>query len=273
MHLVLPSLVQSKCNSHTEDSQSHSIVTLNTPTGYTTNEEETDIDDGDATDTDSSSDEASSEPSDTYQYHHNGHNHNHKNNKSSDSDTESSSDWEPSISMASTYLPRKHKKSNPPKLELKTYNSIVAGNGGFGDNASKKNIELLESIDTIIFYPYCNLQSLLFSHLHPYIENDYKKIKDVNVVSEDEQEHNEDSMDWNDKTSVDKIKDLINNLLVSASLTIGIKEDELYLMFSSPSPSEIIEHLRFGKLSLLCDVHIGMLLQLIYIVYTIFNLK
>lgn len=248
IHLVLPSLLQSKCASHSEDSHSASIVTLNTP-----------IEDEDATDTDSSSDSGqSSEPSDTYQYHNNGNYI-----KATDTDTESSSDWEPSISMASTYLPRKHKKSNPPKLELRTYNSIAAGNGGIIDTQSQKNIELLESIDTIIFYPYCNLQSLLFSHLHPYIDNDYKQIKDVNVVSEDEDNNDnnsEDSMDWNDKECVNKIKNLINNLLVSASVTIGIKEDELYLMFSSPSPAEIIEHLRFGKLSLLCDVHIGMIM-------------
>ena len=253
MPLVLPQLVQSKCNIDREDSHSQSIVTLNTPTkGYNTNEDESDIDQ--ETDSSSSDNLSSSEPSDTFRQ-----TNRISDDDENDTDSSSSSDWEPSISMASTYLPRKNKKSNP-KLELKTYNSFIDG-----DKQNMEVINTINIIDNILFYPFRNLQSLLFSHLYPYIENDYKKIKNVNIINDDEDEHNHNNtsieddgecMNWNDNQSVQKISELIQNLLISASLTVGIREDELYLMFSSPSPQEIIEHLRFGQLSLLCDVHI-----------------
>ena len=70
------------------------------------------------------------------------------------------------------------------------------------------------------------------------------------------QMHNDTKMDWNDVDSVNRIKELIKKLLSSSNLSKGIKEEELYLMFSSPSPSEIIQQLRFGILDPLCDVHI-----------------
>eukprot|EP01084_Bolivina_argentea_P168023 291478_1 len=98
----------------------------------------------------------------------------------------------------------------------------------------------------------------------PYLPDDYKSIK-YNHIDNDEEDNeefydyeiiNDTSMNWNNKHSVTKIKQLMKHLLQIASTNIGIREDELYLMFATPSPESIIQHLRFGLLSDLCLVNI-----------------
>ena len=130
-----------------------------------------------------------------------------------------------------------------------------------------------------LFYPFTNLQSLLFSQIHPFTDIDYKKNKafghNQNETICFDTEHDV-KMDWNDIKSINKIRDFMQKILSSSSSNQGIKENDLYLMFSSPSPSEIIEQLRslytfiisvhcnrhrnmlfrFGILSSLCDVHL-----------------
>eukprot|EP01084_Bolivina_argentea_P083597 151362_1 len=247
VQLILPSLIQSKTTER-EDSHSESIVTLNTPTGYPSNEDTEPENESDHSQHSiSSRSSMSSSPSDTV----NTYRHHDFGSGDDTDDTSSSSDWEPSISLASTYLPRNNKKSNN-KLDLETYNSLLAT-----DHASQLKLKQLENINNILFYPYTNLQSVIFSNSYCYIESDYKKIKNVNLNETNDIDNDSiTDMNWNDTQSVNKIKDLLRNLLVSASLTIGIREEEIYLMFTSPSPQEIIEQLRFGILSILCDVHI-----------------
>eukprot|EP01084_Bolivina_argentea_P048606 89522_1 len=225
----LPHLPQSTTKDR-EYSETASIVTLNTPTGgYLTNEE-TDYDD----------DTSSSEVSDTYQKH-----------DYDDDSSSSSSDWEPSASMASTYLPRDQKKANN-KSHLKPYISIR-----MDDEDCVSKLNHINTINHILFYPHSNLQSLLFSTSHCYIQTDYKRIKNVNILDEEDTNPlHTTKMDWTDPKSVQKLKDLLHNLFVSASLTAGIREEEIYLMFSTPSPQQIIQELRFGVLAELCDVHI-----------------
>ena len=175
--------------------------------------------------------------------------------ENSDSDSSNSSNWDSHsiISTVSTVLPPRVKHQN---IDIKQYHS------------EQYLIEFKEDRMDIayhlysLFYPFTNLQSLIFSHLQPYIETDYKKNKafgnnndddEVNISYDDGQ--SDIQMDWKDLSSVNRIKDLITKLLSTSSSNKGIKEEDIYLMFSSPSPLEIIEQLRFGKLSSLCDVH------------------
>lgn len=277
--LLLPSLPQSRTHlsRHISDqSEAASVLSVNTilsdtgddasTIGYTTNEETSsssaDSDDGNQSDS-------------------------------------SSSEWDKStvisgVSLASTYLPRAHKKSNQ-NVNIKSYliefcenerQSKISKRFGKRDSGKMRQRSIMSQISDSgisgqehhekdlrydlysLFYPFTNLQSLLFSHLHPYIESDYKGDKKKSPFSnnhgdndEDEEEEkrhkiNDTKMDWKDIDSVNRIRELIKKLLSSSNLSKGIKEEELYLMFSSPSPSEIIHELRFGLFGNICDVHI-----------------
>eukprot|EP01084_Bolivina_argentea_P168019 291474_1 len=94
--------------------------------------------------------------------------------------------------------------------------------------------------------------------IFPYTPNDYLDIHEINSFENEYKNNfdviNENNMNWSDKESVGKIRDLLSDLLFVASTHIGIREDELYLMFSTPTPESIIQHLRFGLLSDLCTV-------------------
>ena len=61
-----------------------------------------------------------------------------------------------------------------------------------------------------------------------------------------------DTMDWNDEQKVFKIQTMLERLLKTAAG--GIKESELYAMFSSPSPASLVYELRFGVFSNICTV-------------------
>eukprot|EP01084_Bolivina_argentea_P096292 173113_1 len=109
-----------------------------------------------------------------------------------------------------------------------------------------------------LFYPYNNLQSVLFSQIHPYIEKDYQKLDlygDYDDDIEEEEKIKEQNMNWNDTKSVNRFRQLIENLLISGG-TEGIKEDYIYLMFASPKPTQIIQQLRFGVFANICEIHI-----------------
>ena len=121
-----------------------------------------------------------------------------------------------------------------------------------------------------LFYPFTNFQSLIFSVMEPYYATDYRVDKKspflfVNNNREDDLYDDTNStncgnsnspMDWSNVESVDRVKELITKLLSTANRKEGIRELDLYLMFTSPAPNEIISELRFGSLSTLCDVHI-----------------
>eukprot|EP01084_Bolivina_argentea_P127732 225878_1 len=185
----------------------------------------------------------------------------------SDSDSSSSSDWDARtvISTVSTILPSKHYSNNNTEIITPITNERFESEQfliEFNDDILDRDITYdLYSL----FYPFTNMQSLIFSNIYPYIESDYKHYKSINNNAEEEeieeqkhnntQEHNM-TMDWTDMNCVNRINELIQKLLLSCSSQSGIKEEEIYLMFTSPSPMQIIQHLRFGLLSLLCDVHI-----------------
>eukprot|EP01083_Nonionella_stella_P168332 568005_1 len=236
-------------------SDSHLIVTLNTPHEAMDSPPGLSID----IDDDSSVTTALSSCSD-----------NDPNDSSSDWDSDSppvagdgdmiNPNHERSMSIASSYLPRFHKKTNHHQT-LATFSmnmsladvSTVLLEDERGAHHSKHNTEFL--YQDALFYPHPNLQSLLFSHIHPFTENDYRTLDIGGGCDEgDDIGANEQSMDWYDIQSVNKFKKMLSQLLITASF--GIREDELYLMFSSPSPSGIIMHLRFGLLSHLCDTNI-----------------
>ena len=155
-----------------------------------------------------------------------------------------SSDWEVRtlISTVSNFMP--FKKDAPVLKQKLTQEYLI----GLDQEQISWTISYDHHYDLYeLFYPFNNLQSLLFSLISPYTHNDYKTNKafgnNVDDTNYDQIHHH--SMDWSDICSVNKIKDLITNLLASCSEHEGIKEDELYLMFSTPPPSEIIEQLRY----------------------------
>lgn len=159
-----------------------------------------------------------------------------------------SSDWEVHtlISHVSAFMPFK-KETAPINLKNQLTQQYLIG---LDKEQLSSTISYDHNYDLYeLFYPFNNLQSLLFSLITPYTLNDYKKNKAFGNNDEDDDtecDHQicEAKMNWNDICSVNKIKELITNLLSSCSEHEGIKEDELYLMFSTPSPSEIIEQLR-----------------------------
>ena len=53
--------------------------------------------------------------------------------------------------------------------------------------------------------------------------------------------------------SVDKMSEIMQQLLMLGGKD-GVKENDLYLMFNSPKPTDIILHLRFGLLKHICLV-------------------
>ena len=265
--LLMPSLIQSRTNltraASSEQSEVASVISTGTvdtvdsiTTGYTTNEETSSSTSNDSNDDD-------------------------------DGNMSDSSEWDKStvvsgVSLASTYLPRARKKTNRAH-DIKSYLIEFAGNEKIhyesktsGDtprqqhnnnNNNNNNDQDLTYDLYSLFYPFTNLQSLLFSQEHPYIESDYKKIKKKSpfgIYDEDEEDKEEEKqhtltdtkMDWNDESSVNRIRELITKLLSSSNKSHGIKEEDLFLMFSSPNPCEIIQQLRFGGFNSLCDVHI-----------------
>ena len=161
--------------------------------------------------------------------------------ENSDSESSGSSNWDSHsiVSTVSTVLPPRQKSNN---TDIQTYQSqqyLVE----FRDDAQ---IDITYEFYSL-FYPFTNLQSLIFSHVQPYIETDYQNIKRFGNSQQEDMTYDEGmdtKMDWNDIASVNRIKDLMTKLLSTSSSNRGIKEEDIYLMFSSPSPTEIIEQLR-----------------------------
>ena len=182
----------------------------------------------------------------------------------SSSSIESTSDWNDTastISTATTVLPFLNKRSNTLS-SIHPFASVDLDHHHEEEEKMDRPTTATANI-TIdsLFYPFSNLQSLIFCHQHPYIEADYKNIKNdlFKNTAEDEENINDEphiDMDWTDISSINRIRQLTKKLLSSSSASRGIKEEDLYLMFSSPSPTEIIDNLRFGALSHLCTVSI-----------------
>ena len=177
--LLLPSLVQSRTNLSRGVSEHSEAASLSTNTFLSNS-----IDTVDTGDTDtvgfSSNDEDSSSSSDD----------------DNDGNNSDSSEWDKStilsgVSLASTYLPRTHKKSNQ-NVDIKSYliefcqeeNKSKSTNrfgkmrqNSYISQTSEQSTNDLQYDLYSLFYPYTNLQSLLFSNTHPYIDSDYKNIK------------------------------------------------------------------------------------------------